>query len=63
MFTKWFQDVLNCYVIQISDDEKFYFKKYNFEEIYSLVFENSKDIIAIGFNPEKHLSFPIVIAD
>ena len=29
MFTKWLQDVLNCYVvIQISDDEKFYFKKY-----------------------------------
>ena len=58
MFTKWLQDVLNCYVvIQISDDEKFYFKKHDFDEIYSLGLENSRDIIAIGFNPEKTFIF------
>ena len=58
MFTKWLQDVLNCYVvIQISDDEKFYFKRYDFNDIYKLGFENSRDILAVGFNPEKTFLF------
>ena len=38
MFTKWLQDVFDCYlVIQLSDDEKFYFKENTFKEIYKLV--------------------------
>ena len=58
LFTKWLQDVLDCYlVIQISDDEKFYFKNNKFQEIYKLGFENAKDIIAIGFNPQKTFIF------
>jgi len=53
MFTKWLQDVFDCYlVIQLSDDEKFYFK-----EIYKLGKENAKDIIAVGFNPQKTFIF------
>ena len=58
MFTKWLQDVFNCYlVIQLSDDEKFYFKENKFNEIYKLGKENAKDIIAVGFNPEKTFIF------
>lgn len=58
MFTKWLQEVLDCYlVIQISDDEKFYFKEMEFEAIHQLGFENAKDIIAVGFNPEKTFIF------
>ena len=58
MFTKWLQDVFDCYlVIQLSDDEKFYFKNNSFKEIYKLGKENAKDIIAVGFNPQKTLIF------
>jgi len=58
MFTKWLQDVFNCYlVIQLSDDEKFYFKNNTFKEIYSLGRDNAKDIIAVGFNPQKTFIF------
>lgn len=58
LFTKWLQDVFNCpLVIQISDDEKYYFKPLSFQEIYRLGFENAKDIIAVGFNPAKTFIF------
>ena len=58
MFTKWLQDVFDCYlVIQLSDDEKFYFKDNKFKEIYKLGRENAKDIIAVGFNPQKTFIF------
>ena len=58
MFTKWLQDVFDCpLVIQMSDDEKYYFKKLDFETVYKLGFENAKDIIACGFNPEKTFIF------
>ena len=58
MFTKWLQEVFDCYlVIQLSDDEKFYFKNNTFKEIYNLGRENAKDIIAVGFNPQKTFIF------
>lgn len=58
MFTKWLQDVFNCYlVIQLSDDEKFYFKNNTFKEIYNLGRDNARDIIAVGFNPQKTFIF------
>lgn len=58
IFTKWLQDVFDCYlVIQMADDEKYYFKNYEFDYIYRLGFENAKDIIAFGFNPEKTFIF------
>ena len=58
MFTKWLQDVFDCpLVIQMSDDEKYYFKPLEFADVYRLGFENSKDIIACGFNPQKTFIF------
>lgn len=58
MFTKWLQDVFDAIlVIQIADEEKYYFKDMEFEKIYNLGFENAKDIIACGFNPDKTFIF------
>lgn len=62
MFTKFMQDALDAIlVIQMSDDEKYYFKG-NTEgkpvEYYNrLTYENAKDIIACGFNPTKTFIF------
>lgn len=62
MFTKYLQDALDAIlIIQMSDDEKFAFKghidKHNLEHYINLTFENSKDIIACGFNPNKTFIF------
>lgn len=58
IFTKYLQDTFDCpLVIQIADDEKFYFKDMKFEDVYRLGFENAKDIISFGFNPEKTFIF------
>ncbi len=55
MFTKYLQDALNAIVvIQMTDDEKYYFKEnLSLEEANRLTRENAKDIIACGFNPKK----------
>jgi len=55
MFTKYLQDALNAIVvIQMTDDEKYYFKEnLPLEEANRLTRENAKDIIACGFNPKK----------
>jgi len=58
IFTKWLHDKLNCpLVIQISDDEKCAIKQKNFEEIYRYGIENSKDIIACGFDSKRTFIF------
>lgn len=58
MFTKWLQEVFDCpLVIQISDEEKAAFKKTDFSDIYKMGFENAKEIISLGFNPEKTFIF------
>lgn len=58
MFTKWLQDVFNAVlIIQMSDDEKFAFKGGDLEYYENLTFENSKDIIACGFNVDKTFIF------
>lgn len=58
MFTKYLQDAFDCYVvIQMSDDEKFYFKDMPFKTVYDLGFKNAKDIIAVGFDPKKTFIF------
>ena len=45
-------------VIQMTDDEKFYFKENKeLEEYTDLAYENAKDIIACGFNPDKTFIF------
>ena len=58
MFTKYLQDVFDCpVVIQIADDEKCYFKNLKFNEVFKMGYENTKDIVAFGFNPEKTFIF------
>lgn len=59
LFTKYLQDALKCpVVIQLSDEEKFYFKAdLTRETIATYLVENAKDIIALGFNPEKTFIF------
>jgi len=59
MFTKWLQEVFDVpLVIQMTDDEKFYFKDgKELDDYTSLAYENAKDIIACGFDPEKTFIF------
>ncbi len=58
LITKYLQDVFNAIVvIQMSDDEKYWFKDIDFETVYKLGFENARDIIACGFNPQKTYIF------
>lgn len=53
LFTVWLQKAFRCpVVIQMADDEKYAFKDMPFKTIYQLGFENAKDIIAFGFDPE-----------
>jgi len=57
-FTKYLQDAFNVpLVIQMSDDEKFYFKDIELDEVYKNTFENAKDIIACGLNSDKTFIF------
>lgn len=57
-FTTWLQRVLKAFVIiQISDDEKYWFKDKEFNEIYELGKKNSIEIIAFGFDPERTFIF------
>lgn len=58
MFTKWLQDVFGAIlVIQIADDEKYYFKDTDFSSVYEFGKENAKDIIACGFDCNKTFIF------
>jgi len=58
IFTKWLQDVFNCVVIiQIADDEKYYWKDLTYEQIAKYTINNVQDILAVGFNPEKTFVF------
>jgi len=58
IFTKWLQDVFDVpLVIQLTDDEKFFFKDLKIEECQRLAWENTKDIIAIGFDVNKTFVF------
>jgi len=58
LFTKYLQDVFDVpLVIQLTDDEKFLWKDLTLEETHRLAFENAKDIIAVGFDPEKTFIF------
>lgn len=59
MFTQWLQRVFDVpLVIQLTDDEKFFFKSYlTLEEASRLGFENTKDILACGFDLKKTFIF------
>ena len=57
-FTKWLQETFNCpLVIQLTDDEKYLWKKMTVEESIHMGRENAKDIIACGFDPKKTFIF------
>eukprot|EP00697_Spironema_sp_BW2_P013120 gnl/Spiro4/3009_TR1483_c0_g1_i2.p1 gnl/Spiro4/3009_TR1483_c0_g1~~gnl/Spiro4/3009_TR1483_c0_g1_i2.p1 ORF type:complete len:404 (-),score=91.57 gnl/Spiro4/3009_TR1483_c0_g1_i2:497-1708(-) len=58
LMTKWLQDTFDVpLVIQMTDDEKFLWKDLTLEECHRLAIENSRDIIACGFNPNKTFIF------
>ncbi|KAI9021535.1 hypothetical protein CLU79DRAFT_703180 [Phycomyces nitens] len=59
VFCKWLQDVFDVpLVIQLTDDEKFLFKAdLTVEKCNQFAYQNAKDIIACGFNPEKTFIF------
>jgi tryptophanyl-tRNA synthetase len=62
LFTKYLQDAFDApVVIQLTDDEKFLFTKETpappLERFRELGVENAKDIIAVGFDPEKTFIF------
>lgn len=59
MFTKYLQDVFNVpLVIQLTDDEKYYFKhKLTLSQTYKLAYDNTRDIIACGFDINKTFIF------
>ncbi len=55
IFAKWMQDKFDVELyFQLTDDEKFLFEFENtLEKTHSFAIENAKDIIALGFDPEK----------
>ncbi|KAI2643172.1 tryptophanyl-tRNA synthetase [Xylaria nigripes] len=58
-FCKWLQDVFDVpLVIMLTDDEKFLFsEKRTVDEVIGYAHDNCKDIISIGFDPEKTFIF------
>lgn len=51
MFTKYLQEAFNVpLVIQMTDDEKFFWKNLSLAQTYELTQQNAKDIIACGFD-------------
>lgn len=57
-FLRYLQDVFDVpLVIQMTDDEKFLWKDLPIEETHRLAYENSKDIIACGFDVQKTFIF------
>jgi len=58
LFTKWLQEVFDVpLVIQLTDDEKFFFKDLKMEDAQRLGWENVKDIVALGFDVNKTFIF------
>lgn len=59
IFTKWLQDIfkVNLY-IEITDDEKFVFdRNANWSQIDDWAKDNIRDIIAVGFDPDRTFIF------
>jgi len=58
LFTKWLQQVFQVpLVVQLTDDEKFFWKDLKQEEAMRLAWENVKDIIALGFDVDNTFIF------
>ncbi|MBN1329018.1 MAG: tryptophan--tRNA ligase [Candidatus Heimdallarchaeota archaeon] len=55
IFTKWLQDIFDVELyFQLTDDEKYLFNQnLTFKQTQNYAYENAKDILAVGFNPEK----------
>lgn len=57
-FTVYLQKAFKAVVVfMMADLEKTFFKDLDFETTYKLGFENARDIIAMGFDPEKTFIF------
>src|SRR5579863_10067289 len=61
-FTRWLQQLFDCWVvIQIADEEKYIFRKENDNRdmlaFYQLGFDNSEDIVSFGFDERKTFIF------
>ena len=58
MFAKYLQDAFNVpLIIQMTDDEKTLWKGIELDKVQKMAVENIKDIISIGFEPEKTFIF------
>lgn len=58
LFHRWLQEIFDVpLVIQLTDDEKFLWKDLTLENAKKLARENTKDIIACGFDVEKTFIF------
>jgi len=58
LFLRYLQEAFNVpLVIQLTDDEKFYWKNLTVEESKRLARENAKDIIACGFDVDRTFIF------
>ncbi|RUP51567.1 hypothetical protein BC936DRAFT_147326 [Jimgerdemannia flammicorona] len=59
VFCQWLQEVFDVpLVVQLTDDEKFLFKlDLTIDKCYKFAYENARDIIACGFNPDKTFIF------
>lgn len=53
-FAKYLQDRAGAYVyVPLSDDEKYFAKDLGFEDISDHVRENLRDVLAVGFDPDR----------
>jgi len=59
MSHRWLQDVFDVpLIIMLTDDEKYLFsEKRTIEEVKGYSWDNTKDIIAVGFDPKKTFIF------
>ncbi|KAJ6242797.1 tryptophan--tRNA ligase [Anaeramoeba flamelloides] len=59
ILTKHFQDIFGCaVVVQMTDDEKYLWnRKFTQLQIHKFLMDNIKDIISVGFDPEKTFIF------
>ncbi|OLN81023.1 Tryptophan-tRNA ligase, cytoplasmic [Colletotrichum chlorophyti] len=55
--TKWLSDVLDAPLVPFPDEKFLFSEKRTVEEVQHYARENVKDIIAIGFNPERTFIF------
>ncbi|XP_047472042.1 tryptophan--tRNA ligase, cytoplasmic-like isoform X2 [Penaeus chinensis] len=58
IMTKWLQDVFDVpLIVQLTDDEKYLWKDLKLEQCNKLAYENTKDIVAMGFDINKTFIF------